>query len=203
MAAGQPRAGALGRAAGGQLGSFSAELVHPGAALAMDDALGLAMLSAACAVAEGRPAGTRAASARVRRPAASDRPSVAGPGDAQRPGPLGDGTAGRSRLRARSDNAAPSPARRQASPSCRRRPGAPSPRRAPASGQRVCCGCRRSWWAATKPTPTDWRDGLRLTGTSWRAMHSATSTARCLLARQMLYDRVAALAAETEQQDAG
>src|SRR6202043_4264777 len=36
-----------------QLGSFSAELVHPGAALAMDDALGLAMLSASCAVAEG------------------------------------------------------------------------------------------------------------------------------------------------------
>jgi len=36
-----------------QLGSFSAELVHPGAALAMDDPLTLAMLSAACAVAEG------------------------------------------------------------------------------------------------------------------------------------------------------
>ncbi len=36
-----------------QLGSFSAELVHPAAALAMDDALALAMLSAACAVAEG------------------------------------------------------------------------------------------------------------------------------------------------------
>src|ERR1700761_654551 len=36
-----------------QLGSFSAELVHPAAALAMDDALALAMLSAACALAEG------------------------------------------------------------------------------------------------------------------------------------------------------
>lgn len=36
-----------------QLGSFTAELVHPAAALALDDALGLAMLSAACAVAEG------------------------------------------------------------------------------------------------------------------------------------------------------
>lgn len=36
-----------------QLGSFSAELVHPAAALAMDDALQLAMLTAACAVAEG------------------------------------------------------------------------------------------------------------------------------------------------------
>jgi DNA repair protein RecO (recombination protein O) len=36
-----------------QLGSFSAELVHPSAALAMDDPLALAMLSAVCAVAEG------------------------------------------------------------------------------------------------------------------------------------------------------
>jgi DNA repair protein RecO (recombination protein O) len=36
-----------------QLGSFSAEMVHPAAALAMDDALALAMLTAACAVAEG------------------------------------------------------------------------------------------------------------------------------------------------------
>jgi DNA repair protein RecO (recombination protein O) len=36
-----------------QLGSFSAELVHPAAALAMDDALALSMLSSACAVAEG------------------------------------------------------------------------------------------------------------------------------------------------------
>ena len=36
-----------------QLGSFSAELIHPAAALAMDDALQLAMLSAACALAEG------------------------------------------------------------------------------------------------------------------------------------------------------
>ena len=36
-----------------QLGSLSAELVHPAAALAMEDALALAMLTAACAVAEG------------------------------------------------------------------------------------------------------------------------------------------------------
>lgn len=36
-----------------QLGSLSAELVHAGAALAMDDPLALAMLSASCAVAEG------------------------------------------------------------------------------------------------------------------------------------------------------
>lgn len=36
-----------------QLGSLTGELVHPAAALAMDDALTLAMLSSLCAVAEG------------------------------------------------------------------------------------------------------------------------------------------------------
>lgn len=36
-----------------QLGALSAELVHPGAALAMDDPMALGVLSAACAVAEG------------------------------------------------------------------------------------------------------------------------------------------------------
>ncbi len=36
-----------------QLGSFSAEMIHPGAAMAMDDAMTLAMLTAVCAVAEG------------------------------------------------------------------------------------------------------------------------------------------------------
>ncbi len=36
-----------------QLGAFTAELVHPGAALAMDDAFALGILSSACAVAEG------------------------------------------------------------------------------------------------------------------------------------------------------
>ncbi len=36
-----------------QLGNLTAELVHPGAALVMDDALALAMLSSLCAVAEG------------------------------------------------------------------------------------------------------------------------------------------------------
>ncbi|MCX7379063.1 MAG: DNA repair protein RecO [Alphaproteobacteria bacterium] len=36
-----------------QLGSFSAELIHPAAALVLDDALALTMLTASCAVAEG------------------------------------------------------------------------------------------------------------------------------------------------------
>ncbi len=36
-----------------QLGSFTGELIHPGAAHVMDDALSLAMLTSICAVAEG------------------------------------------------------------------------------------------------------------------------------------------------------
>ena len=36
-----------------QLGSFSAEMIHAGAAFVMDDPLALSMLSAVCAVAEG------------------------------------------------------------------------------------------------------------------------------------------------------
>ncbi|MCC6718105.1 MAG: DNA repair protein RecO [Acetobacteraceae bacterium] len=36
-----------------QLGSFTAELIHPAAALVLDDALALSMLTACCAVAEG------------------------------------------------------------------------------------------------------------------------------------------------------
>ena len=36
-----------------QLGNYTAELVHPGAALAMDDALALSILSSACATAHG------------------------------------------------------------------------------------------------------------------------------------------------------
>jgi DNA repair protein RecO (recombination protein O) len=36
-----------------QLGSFNAEMIHPGAAAVMDDPLGLAMLAALCATAEG------------------------------------------------------------------------------------------------------------------------------------------------------
>jgi len=36
-----------------QLGSFSAEMIHPGAAFVIDDPLALAMLSSVCAVAEG------------------------------------------------------------------------------------------------------------------------------------------------------
>ena len=51
--------------------------------------------------------------------------------------------------------------------------------------------------------PADWRDGLRLTG-HFLARDAFGHHHRPLpAARQMLYDRVAALAAESEQQDAG
>ena len=54
-----------------QLGSLSAELVHPGAALAMDDPLALAMLPSACAVAEGALPEREPHPRRVRRPGRS------------------------------------------------------------------------------------------------------------------------------------
>ena len=52
-------------------------------------------------------------------------------------------------------------------------------------------------------TAPDWRDGLRLTG-HFLARDAFGHHHRPMpAARQMLYDRVAALAAESEQQDAG
>ena len=76
-----------------QLGSFTAEMVHPAAALAMDDPLALAMLSAACAVAEGamperepHPATSR--TARERPEAPPSRSSWSRPVWASRPEPL-------------------------------------------------------------------------------------------------------------------
>ena len=39
--------------AAGQLGSFTAELLHPAASVVLDDPLALSMLTAACAIAEG------------------------------------------------------------------------------------------------------------------------------------------------------
>ena len=70
----QPRAGALGRATRRPARQLSAELVHPAAALAMDDALALAMLTRRLRGGRGRAAGARGASAGVRRAAATARP---------------------------------------------------------------------------------------------------------------------------------
>ena len=52
-------------------------------------------------------------------------------------------------------------------------------------------------------TPPDWRDGLRLTGHFLERDAFGHHNRPLPAARQMLYDRVAALAAESEQQNAG
>ncbi len=52
-------------------------------------------------------------------------------------------------------------------------------------------------------TPPDWRDGLRLTGHFLERDAFGHHHRPLPPARQMLYDRVAALAADSEQQDAG
>jgi DNA repair protein RecO (recombination protein O) len=51
--------------------------------------------------------------------------------------------------------------------------------------------------------PADWRDGLRLTGHFLERDAFGHHHRPLPAARRMLYDRVAALAASTEQQDAG
>jgi DNA repair protein RecO (recombination protein O) len=185
-----------------QLGSFSAELVHPGAALAMDDALALAMLSAACAVAEGAlperephprvfdgllhliahlPQGRAMLSDLVR----WETVLLADLGyglDLARCAVTGE-TTGLAFV-------------------------------SPKTGRGVTAAGAGDWTSrllrlpsflvgGNEATPVDWLDGLRLTG------HFLTRDAfghhhRPLpAARQMLYDRVAALAVESEQQNAG
>ena len=185
-----------------QLGSFTAELVHAGAALAMDDPLALAMLSAACAIAEGAlperephprvfdglvhliarlPQGTVMLADLIRWETVLladlgyglDLTSCAVTGE----------TAGLAFV-------------------------------SPKTGRAVTAEAAGVWASrllrlpsflvgGNDAAPGDWRDGLRLTG------HFLTRDAfghhhRPLpVARQMLYDRVAALADESEQNDAG
>jgi DNA repair protein RecO (recombination protein O) len=185
-----------------QLGSFTAELVHPGAALAMDDALALAMLSSACAVAEGalperepHPRvfdGLLHLIARLPEGAAMlvdlirwetvlladlgyglDLTSCAVTGE----------TAGLAFV-------------------------------SPKTGRAVTIAAAGVWESRllrlpsfllgdAAASPEDWRDGLRLTG-HFLARDAFGHHHRPLpAARQMLYDRVAALAAESEQKNAG
>jgi DNA repair protein RecO (recombination protein O) len=185
-----------------QLGSLSAELVHPGAALAMDDPLGLAMLSAACAVAEGAlpereahprvfegllhliahlPLGPATLTELIRWEAVLlaelgyglDLTSCAVTGE----------TAGLVFV-------------------------------SPKTGRAVTAAGAGTWTSrllrlpaflagGDEATPADWRDGLRLTGHFLERDAFGHHHRPLPAARQMLYDRVAALAAESEQQDAG
>jgi DNA repair protein RecO (recombination protein O) len=185
-----------------QLGTFSAELVHPAAALAMDDALTLAMLSAASAVAEGALP-EREPHARVfegllhliahlgrgREMLADlvrwetilladlgyglDLTSCAVTGE----------TEGLAYV-------------------------------SPKTGRAVTAAAAGVWTSRLLPLPaflvgeqdataTDWRDGLRLTGHFLARDAFGLQHRPMPAARQMLYDRVVALAAESEQLDAG
>ncbi|MBV8397608.1 MAG: DNA repair protein RecO [Acetobacteraceae bacterium] len=185
-----------------QLGSFSGELVHAGAALVMDDALALAMLSAACAVAEGAL------------PEREPHPTV---------------FAGLLRLIALSPNGAPMLpdfVRWELELLAELGYGLDLSHCAvtgqtaglafvsPRTGRAVTNDAAGVWKSRLLRLPAflvggdagtlaDWRDGLAVTA------HFLTRDAfghqhRPLpLSRQMLYDRVAALAAESETQNGG
>jgi DNA repair protein RecO (recombination protein O) len=185
-----------------QLGTFSAELVHPSAALAMDDALVLAMLSAVCAVAEGalpeREPHLRVFEGLLHLIARLGHGPVMladlvrwetilladlGYGlDLTSCAVTGD-TVGLAFV-------------------------------SPKTGRAVTAAAAGEWTSRLLPLPAfvvsgdeataaEWRDGLRLTG-HFLARDAFGLQHRPLpQARQMLYDRVAALAAESEQLDAG
>ena len=180
-----------------QLGTFSAELVHPAAALAMDDALVLAMLSAACAVAEGALP-EREPHARVF------------DGLLHLIARLGNGPVMMAEL-----------VRWETILLADLGYGLDLTRCAltgdtidlafvsPKTGRAVTAAAAGEWTSRLLPLPAfvvggdeatavDWRDGLRLTG-HFLARDAFGLQHRPLpLARQMLYDRVAALAAELE-----
>ena len=167
-----------------QLGSLTAELVHPGAALAMEDPLGLAMLSAACAVTEGALP-ERAPQPRVfegllrliaRLPQGPAMLTDLVRWEAVLLAELGYGLDLTS-CAVTSDGAGVWTSRLLRLPAFLVGDG--------------------------EATPPDWRDGLRLTGHFLERDAFGHHHRPLPVARQMLYDRVAALAAESEQQDAG
>jgi DNA repair protein RecO (recombination protein O) len=185
-----------------QLGSYSAELVHPAAALAMDDPLQLAMLSAACAVAEGalpeREAHPRVFDGLVRLIAHLSQREDTLPDlirwEIVLLADLGYGldltccavtgeTAGLAYV-------------------------------SPKTGRAVTAAAAGVWTSrllrlpsflvgGNESDPPDWRDGLRLTGHFLERDAFGHHHRPLPAARQMLYDRVAALAPESEQQNAG
>jgi DNA repair protein RecO (recombination protein O) len=164
-----------------QLGSFSAELVHPAAALAMDDALALAMLSSVCAVAEGalpeREAHPRVFEGLLHLIAHLSQ------GEEMLSDLIRWETAGLAFV-------------------------------SPKTGRAVTAAGAGIWASrllrlpsflvgGNVAAPADWRDGLRLTGHFLERDAFGHHHRPLPAARRMLYDRVAALAASTEQQDAG
>jgi len=185
-----------------QLGSFSGEMIHAGAALVMDDALALAMLTAVCSVADGalperQPHG-RVFDALLpllaRLPAGAPMLSELVRWEAVLLTDLGYGldltacavtgeTTGLAYV-------------------------------SPKTGRAVTAAAAGDWAGRLLPLPgflagaetatmADWRDGLRLTG-HFLARDAFGHQHRPMpQARQMLYDRVAGLATCTEDRDAG
>jgi DNA repair protein RecO (recombination protein O) len=185
-----------------QLGSFSAELVHPGAALAMDDALALAMLSATCAVAEG------ALPEREPHPRVFDGLlhliAHLSQGEALLTDLVRWETAVLADLGYGLDLTSCAVTGETAGLAVV----------SPTPGRAVTAAGAGVWTSrllrlpsflvgGNEAAPADWRDGLRLTG-HFLARDAFGLHHRPLpAARGMLYDRVAALAAESEQQHAG
>lgn len=178
-----------------QLGSLTAELVHPGAALAMDDPMALAVLTAACAVAEGslpeREPHPRVFNGLLHLIAhLSEGPEVSLPElirwEATLLADLGYGldlarcaltgaTAGLAYVSPRTGRAVAAEAAGDWAPRLLRLPG-------------FLVGANTS-------DAADWRDGLRLTGHFLERDAFGPHHRTLPVARHMLYDRVAALAA--------
>jgi DNA repair protein RecO (recombination protein O) len=185
-----------------QLGSFTAELVHPAAALAMDDALMMAMLSSVCAVAEGAL------------PEREPHPRVfesllhliahLSQGDAVLPDLIRWETVLLADLGYGLDLTCCAVTGETAGLAFV----------SPKTGRAVTEAGAGIWTSrllrlpsflagGNDAAPADWRDGLRLTGHFLERDAFGHHHRPLPLARRMLYDRVAALAAESEQQDAG
>ena len=185
-----------------QLGSFTAELVHPAAALAMDDALVMAMLSSMCAVAEGAL------------PEREPHPRVfesllhliahLSQGDAVLPDLIRWETVLLADLGYGLDLTCCAVTGETAGLAFV----------SPKTGRAVTEAGAGIWTSrllrlpsflvgGNDAAPPDWRDGLRLTGHFLERDAFGHHHRPLPQARRMLYDRVAALAAESEQQDAG
>jgi DNA repair protein RecO (recombination protein O) len=190
-----------------QLGSFSAELVHPAAALAFDDALTLAMLSSACSVAEG------ALPEREPHPLVFDGLVQLIARLSQGPVMLGDLVRWETVLLAELGYGLDLTACAVTGET------AGLAYVSPKTGRAVTAEAAGTWQARLLKLPSflvggntagpeDWRNGLRLTG-HFLARDAFGHQHRPLpAARQMLYDRVAALAEDSaddcsETKDAG
>ena len=181
-----------------QLGSFTAELVHPAAALAMEDALAMAMLSSLCAVTEGAL------------PEREPHPRVF-EGLLHLIAHLSQGQAVLSDL-IRWETLLLADLGYGLDLSCCAVTGETAGLAfvSPKTGHAVTEAGAGIWTSrllrlpsflvgGNEAGPPEWRDGLRLTGHFLERDAFGHHHRPLPLARRMLYDRVAALAAESEQ----